>query len=493
MNRSASRGAGGDRRRPRALLLVLVAVPCIACGVKGPPLPPLVRVPAAPKDLTAERRGDRVDLRFLVPAENTDGSRPANIERVDVYALTGPTNVSDEVLLKRGTRIASVEVKAPRDPDATVEPGDPISDVEPPEGSGLDQGAVADVHEDLDPAALQPVDVTEAASSADGQRPLALVGPVGAPSRTFVGVGVSTRRRRGPISRRAVVTLTPAPPAPAQPSVTYDETSMKVTWVPAAAGAPEKAASSQAVLPSRTFGIPTRAIASHVYEVKPPGAASGSARPADSKLPETASEIRLTKTPITEGAFVDKRIEWGVERCYTVRVVWTFGELSVESDAAPPRCTTPTDTFRPAAPTGLTPIPSEGAITLIWNPNAEGDVAGYVVLRSVSAVWRAHACDPYSHSADHVQGHGGAGREIRLRGEGDRQSGECQPGIGPGRGGGTLAARGESLASHRDGRGAPPARRDDREYREYLSEEQRSRRGCIARRMQPDFCHGLLR
>src|SRR5712692_4042921 len=55
-----------------------------------------------------------------------------------------------------------------------------------------------------------------------------------------------------------------------------------------------------------------------------------------------------------------------------------------------------------------------------------------------------------------------------------------------------LAARGESLAVHRDGRGAPPARRDDREYREYLSEEQRSRRGCIARRMQPDFHHGLL-
>src|SRR5947207_8990867 len=82
-----------------------------------------------------------------------------------------------------------------------------------------------------------------------------------------------------------------------------------------------------------------------------------------------------------------------------------------------------------------------------------------------------------------------------------------------------LAARGESLASHRDGRGAPPARRDDREpgppprvvcavgwqYREYLSEEQRSRRrgpqrgsrvgvawGCIARRVQPDFHHGLL-
>ncbi len=36
------------------------------------------------------------------------------------------------------------------------------------------------------------------------------------------------------------------------------------------------------------------------------------------------------------------------------------------------------------------------------------------------------------------------------------------------------------------------ARRDDREYREYLKGEQRRQRGCIARRMQPDFHHGLL-
>src|SRR6266851_4884651 len=92
-------------------------------------------------------------------------------------------------------------------------------------------------------------------------------------------------------------------------------------------------------------------------------------------------------------------------------------------------------------------------------------------------------------------------------------------------------ARGESLASHRDQRGAPtttPARlprwgpryRTARrptggapavrvvhggvQYREYLREEQRSQRrgpqrgsrvgverGCIAGRMQPDFHHGL--
>jgi hypothetical protein len=55
-----------------------------------------------------------------------------------------------------------------------------------------------------------------------------------------------------------------------------------------------------------------------------------------------------------------------------------------------------------------------------------------------------------------------------------------------------LAARGESPASHRGRRGAPVTRRDDRAYREYVREEQRSQRGCIAGRMQLEFHHGLL-
>src|SRR5881397_1006418 len=55
-----------------------------------------------------------------------------------------------------------------------------------------------------------------------------------------------------------------------------------------------------------------------------------------------------------------------------------------------------------------------------------------------------------------------------------------------------LAARGGTPASHRGRRGAPLTRRDDRAYREYLREEQRSQRGCIAGRMQLEFHHGLL-
>src|SRR5204862_1072950 len=54
------------------------------------------------------------------------------------------------------------------------------------------------------------------------------------------------------------------------------------------------------------------------------------------------------------------------------------------------------------------------------------------------------------------------------------------------------AARGETPASHRGRRGAPLTRRDDRAYRPYVREEQRSQRGCIAGRMQLALHHGLL-
>ena len=57
---------------------------------------------------------------------------------------------------------------------------------------------------------------------------------------------------------------------------------------------------------------------------------------------------------------------------------------------------------------------------------------------------------------------------------------------------GSLAVREATPALHRDGQGARITRRDDREYREYLREEQRSEAGCPGRRMQRGLPHGLL-
>jgi hypothetical protein len=51
------------------------------------------------------------------------------------------------------------------------------------------------------------------------------------------------------------------------------------------------------------------------------------------------------------------------------------------SEPSPPACFTPIDVFPPAAPAGLAAVPSEGGISLIWEPNAELDLGGYLVLR----------------------------------------------------------------------------------------------------------------
>jgi fibronectin type 3 domain-containing protein len=40
-----------------------------------------------------------------------------------------------------------------------------------------------------------------------------------------------------------------------------------------------------------------------------------------------------------------------------------------------------TDTFAPAAPKGLQAVANQGSISLIWDPNPEKDLGGYLVFR----------------------------------------------------------------------------------------------------------------
>lgn len=320
--------------RPR-ILIVLLALPlaAVACGKKGPPLPPLVRLPAAPAALKADRRGTAVDVQFQLPSANADGSRPANIQRVDVYALSAPAVASENVVMKDGVRVGSVDVKSPRDPNVTVDPDEPDSDIEALEGPGLDQGAVAHVRELLTAPMLAGGTAT---------------------ARTYVAVGITTRGRRGLLSGAVAVPLAPAPPAPEQPAVTYDETVVTVTWPELGPG-----------------------LAYAVYDVSPP--------PPDATPEDAAArtpERRVSTEPVTSTTFADSRITWNVERCYTVRAITLLDGLSVEGDAAPPRCVTLKDTFPPAAPTGVTAVASEGAISLIWTPSPSADLAGYRVLRA---------------------------------------------------------------------------------------------------------------
>jgi hypothetical protein len=351
---------------------LIVVLLCLGCGKKGPPLAPLIKLPVAPPDLVAARRGDVVGVSFTVPSTNTDGTRPANVAHAEVYAITAPVTqppISDASLLKFGTRIGSVEVKAPRDPNHTADEDDPADEVDAPEGPGLDQGAVARLEEPLSRDMLAPVTVppdknAPAAPAPRSDAPL-LGPPVAVPVRTYVALGTSTRGRKGPLSKRVVVPLVPPPPPPSGAAFTYDERAITLTWSPAPATAP--AAGDADLLPARVIGAaPPPAIAYNVYD----------ATKADAL-------VKLNATPLNDPTYSDNRVVWGEQRCYVVVVAETFDGAAIESETPPPACDTLVDTFPPAAPKDLKSIAGEGAINLIWEPNSEKDLAGYVVLRGV--------------------------------------------------------------------------------------------------------------
>jgi hypothetical protein len=320
--------------------------------------------------MKAERHGDTVDIQFTVPATNNDGTRPANVTRVDVYALTANRALNEGEVLKHGSKIGSIAVKAPLDPNQTVEPEEQ-EEVEL-QGTGLEPGARAHVEERLTAEVRKPIDVAPEKPTQDKRRPPVGVapheGPLLAPTvplttRVYVGVSVTSKGRNG-ASSHAVVAMIDAPPAPGAPSVTYDEKAISVTWPPVQVGA--AGAASEGALKSRPLGISVPTVAYNVYEVS-------------EGTPPTLT--RLTGTPVDETQLSDNRLAWGERRCYAVRAFVTVDDSSIEGRESPAHCVMFSDTFAPAAPTGLQAVPSEGAISLIWDANPERDIRGYIVLR----------------------------------------------------------------------------------------------------------------
>jgi predicted small lipoprotein YifL len=350
----------------RALAAVFIASLAAGCGKKGPPLPPLVRLPVAPADVVADRRGDTVDLALTVPAANTDGTRPANISRVEVYALTAPVTISDTVVLKDGVRVASVQVKTPKDPNDVADVDDPASDVEAPQGPGVDQGSTAKLHETLTAQSKTPYHAPPAAAAKKATsetRPGPLVGPpLTAPTRLYLALAFNQRGHRGPVAKRVSVPLIDPPARAAAPKVTYTEKSLTLSWE-AAAGATH---ASDTLLPSRSLITTPIKPAFNVYEV----AAGG--------------DVKLTSAPITAATFADAHLEWGKERCFAIRSVLLVDNMAIEGERSPSACVTPADTFAPAAPKRPTAIALTAAINILWDANDETDLAGYLVFRGTA-------------------------------------------------------------------------------------------------------------
>jgi hypothetical protein len=177
-------------------------------------------------------------------------------------------------------------------------------------------------------------------------------------SRLYVIQGVAKNGSKGATSARVSVPLLSAP-APARPgTATFTADSITVRWQPPASQSDEA--------PGVTYNI---------YPYTAPPAAPGTASTV------LTAPVPLNEKPIAETSFTLAGAKPGEEQCFVVRSVAAVGTAAIESSPSDPICVTPVDTFPPAAPKGLAAVSGTGVINLIWDPNTEADLGGYIVLR----------------------------------------------------------------------------------------------------------------
>ena len=374
-----------------ALAAVALGAVAAGCGKKGPPLAPVLRVPAQVAPFEARRAGDTVFIRFKVPSANQDGSLPADVGRVEVYGYTGiPPAVTD--IYKYGTLVATVDVRKPKPVREAGKPGaKKPAPAEAADEPGVDQGETVTVVEQVTPALARKV-LTPAQQKAERRRvPVQGIVPAAGPAadtlptRFYVAVGVTRGGRRGGLSARSTVPLVNPPPAIAAPTVAFDEAAVTVSWTlppgtRRAIQAPVPA--GETILNSRALSVGSPASGFNVYEF--PSAGGGGDEAAKPAPAGSFVGTPLNEKPLEAGPFSDPRVEFGARRCYVVRVVDRFAALSLESATSPPACVSMIDTFAPAVPKQLAAVAGDGAISLIWEANVEKDLAGYIVLRGES-------------------------------------------------------------------------------------------------------------
>lgn len=368
-------------RPPVAVCLLCVTIASAACGKKGPPLAPFSNLPAAVTSVTAKRVGSQVVFQFTVPKTNIDGRQPADLDRVELYVHTTRL-LQPADYLKRGTLVGAVKVRRPPPPAEEGQP--PAGGQTPP--PGVDQGAVATIVEKAGGAAPAPVPVSARGETGpEESQPLFAGGggPLLSPRRSapatrfYLLAGVNRQGRPGAFSPIVEVPLIDAPVPPAGIRVTYTENALSVSWM--APSVPlrhpiQSVALQDDALPSRPVVSFTASGGYNVYEVPPDTKAAAP----DGDEPIL---VPLNPSPLTDAMFEESRVEFGTERCFMVRTQETVGGVVAESAASQVACVTPADIFPPAPPRSVAAVASEGAISLIWEPNDEADLNGYLVLR----------------------------------------------------------------------------------------------------------------
>jgi hypothetical protein len=377
-----------------SVVVLFVCFVAAGCGKKGPPLAPIVRIPSAVAMIQAQRVGSDAFVTLTIPNTNIDRSMPADIARVEVYGYTGRRPPSPARFVEFADLVASIPVIPPPAPGAAPAEATPIDP-----SKGALPGTIVTVLDKLSGQKLVQGKVEEAPPRS-GRAPTPVVTTAPEPDvlrRFYSAIAFSARGRPGPPSPNAEFPLIEAPEPPAFVAAPYSETTVALQWPPSSgilgflfnsALPPEEPPLDELfepiVQPPATTAAPEAALPSGPvkYNVYRELEADPFAPPdTTGHLPwAEARPTPINPAPLDAMTFSDS-VEFNRERCYTVRAVRGMPPNAVEGDASMPNCFIPVDVFPPAPPVRLVAVADEGGISLIWEPNAEPDVAGYLVLR----------------------------------------------------------------------------------------------------------------
>ncbi len=322
------------RRRPVIAFTGLVAAFAAGCASPGPPMPPSLHLPKVVSDLSAQRVGDTVQLRWTTPSRTTDG-----------LDIKGP--VTAEIC-----REAPVAVTQPSPAAGCVK--------------------------------IQRIPVHPGPSAATDALPAALI--AGKPSLLSYRVQLfnTSNRTAGP-SAPAFAAAGAAPPPVRQLHASSARAGIVLEWRPEAAAVPIEL--------DRTLLDAPQKKARPVTWPATPATSTAKAKAARSFNPTPAEpdevHLRAANQPSDAGGTLDRSAQKGETYRYTAQrvesVVLGGHTLELRSALSAPVTLTLLDIFPPATPLGLAAIPGSHSIDLSWEPVPDTDLAGYNVYRQQTA------------------------------------------------------------------------------------------------------------
>ena len=320
--------------RLKPLTAFLLAVVALACGKRGDPTPPVPIIPAAVSDLTATQRGPHIILSWTYPSLTTAGRSLSGIQRVHIYRYV---EVLPAGMMGRDpATMGNVPVGMPMEvalfshvpalpPTQFLRLKETLVSLEPEDLSGVTEGGKLFYEDDPE------IRTSE-----------------GLPIRVTYGV-VTEAEAKSDLSNLVVIVPLDVPTPPQSLSASISPDAVNLSW-----NRPARMISGASDL---------SVIGYHVY------------RFTGDEVPETP----ITSAPIERTNYADTPA-LGTHR-YLVTAVRSTGPPLLQSGPSNVISVEYRDLLPPPAPTGLTALPEDNAIRLIWDPVEAADLAGYKIYR----------------------------------------------------------------------------------------------------------------